>query len=167
MAKKLKLKVGSKIVEGGKAYKVTRVEKKKIKEIDQKIIHYEPYFKDSNNRSLICSIPESSLEDANIRKPVTAVVIKEILKSLSKKPKYTQPLNNLKAKEVLKTNGIRRTSKVLKNYWRAKIKNDGMLTKSEKDVFEEALQKLAEEVAMIQRTLPRTAETKILNALQR
>ena len=85
MDKRKKIRVGSKLVEMGKVYRVYKIEKSKTNGEVRKIIHYKPYFSKTNTNMLVCSIPEGSMDDANIRRPINIKDAREILRTLRKK----------------------------------------------------------------------------------
>lgn len=113
-------KVGDKLVERGKVYRIFKVEKKKTNGEIERVIHYCPYYKNSMNKTLICSIPESSLINSSIREPVSKKEIKELILNLSKKTRKASDLNTDQAKATLNLNDIHKTANILRRYWREK-----------------------------------------------
>jgi RNA polymerase-interacting CarD/CdnL/TRCF family regulator len=160
-----KLKVGQKLIERGKVYRIFKIEEKKLNGETRHIVHYKPYYKSSTDSSLVCSIPAESLERTNIRRPVTKDVIEELLEFLSKRIRSKVELDTLQAKDVLKLNDIQRSSRVLRRYWIAKKKREETLTKTQRDVIQIAIKRIVEEVAVVTGTSLTKAEEKIITAL--
>lgn len=165
MAKK-RLKVGSKLVEYGKVYRVFKVEKKRENGGVEKIIHFRPYFKTSIDSSLVCSIPEKSIDITNIRRPVSKDMVDEVLEFLSKRVRKKRELDTAKAKEELKLNDIQQSARVLRRYWKAKKRMGETLTKTQRDVIDMAISKILEEVAVVNGVSLVKAEEKIKTALE-
>lgn len=162
---KKSLRIGSKIVEKGKVYRVFKIDKKKLNGKTERIIHYRPFFKNQISQSFECSIPESNMEEANIRRPVSKKRARELMKSLSKGVRITKPLNVTKAKDALKLNDIEESIGILKRYWEVRSRDEDGFTKSKKDVLESAMNRVIEELALVNRVSPDTAEKRVKTAL--
>lgn len=158
-------KVGEKLIERGKVYRIFKIEEKRLNGEVRHIVHYKPFFKSSTDSSLVCSIPAESLEKTNIRRPVTKDVIEELLGFLAKRIRTNVELDALQAKDVLKLNDIQRSSRVLRRYWKAKKRRNETLTKTQKDVIQIAINRIVEEVAVVTGISLTKAEEKILTAL--
>lgn len=165
MGKTKRLKIGSKLIEKGKTYRVFKIKKKKIEDKYQRIIYYKPFFKNSLNESIVCSIPESSIINAHIRKPVSKDKIDEVLTVLSKRIRERQPLDIIKAKDILNSDDIFKTAKILKRYWKAQKREGEALSKSKKDVLNLAIDRIVEEVALVSGISLSKAKDKIIAAL--
>ena len=120
MTKSIKFKVGSKFIERGKVYRIFKIERHKYNGRTERIIHYCPYFKNSINKTLVCSIPESSLVASNIRTPIPKNEVGDVFSNLSKKIRHQKDLNADQAKITLDLNDIYKTADILKRYWRRK-----------------------------------------------
>ena len=71
----------------------------------------------------------------------------------------------VEAKVTLGGNDIYESVEILKIYWREKNKNEEGFTKAKKDILNLALEKIVEEVALIQKTSLEAARTAITKAL--
>jgi len=162
--KGMNLRVGNKLVEGGRVFRVFKIGKKKFNGKTDRVIHYRPLF-NKNINDFVCSVPETSLSEMNIRRPLSRKELKEILGSLSKKAGGLRINNDVEAKEVLKSNSAERVSKLIKTYWKKKDNVDEVFTKNKKDILEGGIEKLAEEVALSYRISPESAKEKILQQL--
>ncbi len=165
MTERKRLKIGSKIIEGGKVYRVFEIEEKKVNGKIEIIIHYQPHYTDVSNKTLVCSIPESSLKKINVRRPVSKKEMNELLGNLSKRSKKRNALEIVKAKSILSLNDIYKTVIVIKRYWREKKKEGDSFSKSKKDILDMAINKTVEEVALVTGISLSKAKDKIIIAL--
>ena len=165
MTERKRLKIGSKIIEGGKVYRVFEIEEKKVNGKIEIIIHYQPHYTDISNKTLVCSIPESSLKKINVRRPVSKKEMNELLGGLSKRSKKRNALEIVKAKSILSLNDIYKTVIVIKRYWREKKKEGDSFSKSKKDILDMAINKTVEEVALVTGISLSKAKDKIIIAL--
>ena len=69
------IRVGSKLIEGGRVYKIFKIE--------EEIIYYKPYFSKKADTSMICSIPKHNLSSTLIREPLSKKDIQIFLKGLA------------------------------------------------------------------------------------
>ena len=168
MPDKKSLKVGDKIVEIGHVYWIFKTETSKNKDGDKiKTIFFKSYYKNKNNRTVISSIPAQNIKKANIRKPLKKAKLKKLLTEFPKKPESLEPLNLVKARDTLKLNSPKETMKVLRKIWIEKKERGNQLTKSKKDVYELALNRLQEEIAFVDKISLKKAREKINNSLNK
>jgi len=161
-----KLRVGNKLIEGGRVYKVFKITFLENEGRKERIIHYKPHYQDSNYGSLVCSIPECNLVDTDKRMPVSKREILDILKYLSKRSNRKNEVDAVDAKSVLSLNDFHETAKVLKGFWREKIKKDVNFTKTKSDVLQRAIDNMVEEVALVFGISTDNAKQKINLALK-
>ncbi|KKR30148.1 MAG: hypothetical protein UT61_C0012G0018 [Candidatus Woesebacteria bacterium GW2011_GWA1_39_8] len=166
MTKSKKLKVGDKFIERGKVYRIFKIEKATYEGKTERLIHYCPHYKNSLNKTLVCSIPESSLIISNIRTPIPKKEITELLGRLAKRSKKKKVYDVDEAKLTLNLNDIYKTADVLRKYWRKKNKDIESFTKVQKDVLEMAMNRLVEEVALVKGLSLTDAEDKIITTLK-
>lgn len=157
MNKGSKFKKGNKLIEMGKVYKVFKIE--------EKIMYYRPYFINSTNNTLICSIPEKNIYPNDLRKPVSKKELDEILIYLSEKPKRDIEYDTLKAQIDLKLNDIYETAKVLRLCVRERNKEGKNYTKTKKDVLNNAIEMMVEEVALVFEISLEEAQQKIKSSV--
>lgn len=166
MNQKYKYRVGSRVVEGGKVYRIFKIEEKKKNGKIRRILHYRPFFKEISDSTLVCSIPENSLDISNIRRPISKEAVGKMMTQLAKKGEVKTQIDHNIAKELLNSNDVYKVSKVVRKYWKEKRSNESEFTKNKKDILENAVGKIVEEVALAYKVSLKTAEEKIKLALQ-
>lgn len=164
--KKRKIRVGSKIIEGGKVYRVFKIKKVKSDGESDRIIFYKPYFKDDINRTVVCSIPESSLIDTHIRSPITKIEVDEVFIELSRRIRGENQIDVTKDKTDLILNDIDVTVQLIRRYWREKTVNTDGFSKTKRDFLERAVDIVAQEVAVVKNTSLENAVDKVFSALE-
>jgi len=148
MKKKNIFKVGDKIVEFGRIYRIFKIERQKSDK-DQKVVFFRPYFRSKENATLVYSIPVDSINKTSIRKPLDRKELKELLKKLSRRVNIEVPVNTGEMKETLSLNDPYKTARILKGFWIEKNDESTNFTKSKKDAFEMTMGCLLEEAAFI------------------
>ena len=160
-------KVGDKIINFNKVYRIFKIIKQKGEDKKEKIISFRPYFRTKDKRSLTFSIPVTSIDKTNIRKPMSKKELKQLLSELSKTSNIKTPIDIIKTREQLSLNDPDIHVQILKCLW--KEKNDGTtnFTKIKSDVLGLAIEFLTEEVALVSGVSLKKAEKKIKTALKR
>ena len=161
------IKIGSKIIEGGTAYEVFKIEKSKKGNGDTTLVYYRPYFNISNNSDIVCSIPEHNISPPEMRKPSSKIEIEEVFVYLSKKSNGNIEVDIMKSKDILRQNSLTQTAEVLKEVFREKKSKGEEFSKSKKDLLEASISKMVEEIALVYRVSLATAEKKISSALDK
>jgi len=166
MISQKKLKVGDKIIDGGQVFRIFKIEKTTTEDgNDDKLLHFRPFFKIGENSDYECTIPLSSLEEAEIRMPLSLKEAKDLVKTLAKKSK--NPFSDInEAKDLLKTNDPKDIVAIIRKLSEEQRKNADNFTKSKKDVLKAAFEKLDQEIAIANKTTLEKARTKIEGALQ-
>jgi len=160
-------KIGDKIIEFGQVFRIFKIETRKDSEGNtDRILHFRPYFKSSDNKGMVCSIPEQSIKDTNIRRPVSKETIKELIVTLSTKPKQVIETDVNTLKEILGQNDPFETARVLRTLHIERTTSE-TFTKSKRDMFELATSRLVEEVALVVDMAIEKADTKIRAALSK
>jgi RNA polymerase-interacting CarD/CdnL/TRCF family regulator len=165
--KRAKFKVGDRIVEAGRVFRIFKVRNEKNGEgkVD-KVIYFKPQFK-KNNNSLTCSIPVKNATEARIRKPITKKEFKEIMKTLSKKTRVRGKVNTSSLKDRLNKNNAKITAQVLKKLWVDKNNENTSFSPTKKRVYKKALRNLSEELAWLNKIKVKTAKDKIKSRLEK
>ena len=166
MSNNKRLKVGNKLIEQGKVHRIFKITEKKIDGKKVRIIHFKPYFKNAINNSLVCSIPEPSIKDTNLRSLVSKDDVKVVLAKLAKRSKRTKPIDNNEAGDILKLNNIKKTVQLARKFWSEKNNEDINFTKRKKDILEDSIMCIAQEIACVLNIPLNKAEEKINSALQ-
>lgn len=165
---KRKLRVGDKILEFGQVFRVFKIENKKNGNGEpERTIHFRPYFKSNDNKGMTCSIPEDSLGQTNIRRPISLETARSLIEKLSQKPKGEMSTDVDSIKQTLGQNDPHETARVVRSLWVEKLDGEITFTKSKKDMFELATSRLVEEVAYVIKTPPENAYSKIKAALEK
>ena len=167
MSDKKQLKVGDKLVDFGQVFRIFKIEKKKNSDGEEdRILHFRPFFKSDDNKGMVCSIPESSLQNTNMRRPITKDAVQQIVDRLKHKPKNNVSTDVDSVKQVLSANDPHQTVEMVRTLWIEQVTSESF-TKSKKDVFELATLCLVEEVALASNTTPDKAHDKLTSTLKR
>ncbi|KKQ52750.1 hypothetical protein A2865_04120 [Candidatus Woesebacteria bacterium RIFCSPHIGHO2_01_FULL_39_17] len=159
--------VGTKLIDGGVVYIVYKILKEKLQDKEERIIHYKPYFKNVYNSTLVCSIPESSILNTDLRIPASKKEIKELLFYLSVKLRKNKELDLDDASAILSLNNISDAAYVIRKFWKESLKKGVDFKKSKKDLLKKAINMIIEEVALVTKTSPDSARENITTALNR
>lgn len=164
---KIKFRVGDRIVEAGRVYRIFKVRKKENGEgKEERVIFFKPQFK-KNNNGLVCSIPAKNAVDARIRKPVTKKKFRELMDILGKKVKKYNKVNTSSLKDKLNKNNPKTTTYVLRKLWIDKNNEDTSFSPTKRRVYKKALRNLSEELAWLNDTTVRKARSKIKETLKK
>lgn len=161
-------KVGDKIVDYGQVYRIFKIKKDKVfsgKKED--CIFYKPYFKTDKNQSLVYSIPESNIEEANLRKPVSKKKIKETLKILGKKSNGENKVTLKEAGKYFRENDPVETARLLRLLWIEKQNEEKKLATRKKSMYQDAMRHLVEEMSVVQKIGLRKARKKIKRRIKK
>lgn len=157
-----KFKVGDRIVQGGRVYRIFKVRKRKSREgEEERIIYFKPHFKNKMDNGLICSVPAKSIKDTDIRKPANKKELKEITDKLAEKTNKNGKIDLSELKEELTENVPKKTAKVLKAVWRDKNNENTSFSPSKKKVFRSALRSISEELAYANKINLDTAKKRV------
>ena len=159
-------RVGDKIVEFGQVFNIFQIKnQRKADGKFEKVVFFRPYFKINNASNIICSIPLSNIEKTEIRKPISAKELKILFKRLKKVNNNNISLSIIRAKELLKSDSPLKMIKLLRILYKEKKTQPDSFSKSKKDVFDSAMDKLIQEFALVSRITPDKAREKITFAL--
>jgi RNA polymerase-interacting CarD/CdnL/TRCF family regulator len=168
MSNKRKFKVGDKIVDHGQIYRIFKVKKVKgFNDKKGKHLFYKQYFKREKDQSLICSIPESNVNKANLRRPASKKKIRETLRLLKKKPNGETKVSVADAAAFFKENDPREIARLLRLLWVEKQDKDKPFATRKKIIFKNAMRYLTEEISLVQKIGLKKARQKIRRRLKR
>lgn len=168
MGNKRKLKVGDKIVDHGQIHRIFKIKKTKgFNRKTEKHLFYRQYFKRDKDRSLVCSIPESSVDEANLRRPASKKKIKETLGLLSKKPNGEARVTVAEANSFFKENDPKEIARLLRLLWTEKQDKDRNFPTRKKIIYQNAMRYLTEEISLVQKINLKKARKKIRRRLKR
>ena len=168
MSEDKRLKVGDKLVDFGQVFRIFKIETKENSDGEiERILHFRPFYKTGDYKGMVCSIPENSLANTKIRRPVSKETASEIVKKLKNKPEESMATDIDTVKQILGNNDPHETMRVVRSMWIEKIKTDTTFTKSKSDIFELAIYHLAEEIALVTNASPDTVHKKVKNTLEK
>lgn len=160
------LKVGDKIIKRNKVYNIFKIEKNKIADHIETIIHFKPYFITEINKTLILSIPLNCIDRTDIRLPFSKTELVKILAALSKNLEEEATIDVSSAKETLSLNNPYRTVEVLRRLWLEKSDKSVSFTPGKEEVFKLAINQLIEEVAYVGNCSLKKAKNRMQKALK-
>ncbi len=158
MKNKQELKVGDKIVEQGQVFRIFKIQKETI--------FYKPYFCVKGETSFTCSIPAENVDKTKIRNPISLADLKTLTEKLKIKNKTQDCPNADDAKELLKSDDPIETVVVLRTLWEEKERSPENFSRSKKEIFELAMERLVQEFALVSRISLEKARERIDLALQ-
>lgn len=168
MNDKRQFKVGDKVVDFGQVYMIYKIKKdKNLEGKKEDCIYYKPYFKSEKNQSLVCSIPKSSVEEANLRKPAPRKKISKVLKLLGQGLNGETTINITKASTYLKESDPVETARLLKLLWLEKQDEEKKLSTRKRTMYQDAMRYLVEEIAVVQNISLKKAREKISRRLKK
>jgi RNA polymerase-interacting CarD/CdnL/TRCF family regulator len=161
-----KLKKGDYIVRFGVVHQISKIENITNSEGKKdKILYFEPKYKNRRNDTLRLSIPLSSLDKTTIRLPFSKTEMREELKFLRQSDFQRIPFNGLQVKRIISTNQLRDLSRVLKTLWEEKRDETRNFTISKRNTFKMVIQRFQQEVAFVLNLSLDEALEKITSAL--
>lgn len=166
------LKKDDVIIRFGIPYKIFKVEeielepeKKDEEPRKDKVIHFEPIYKDRRNETLRLSIPMSGFEKTTIREPINKTSMREELKFLRKGDYQRTPFNRTKVKRMINSNHIHDVARVLKTLWEENRDEDRNYTISKRNTFKMVFRRFHHEAAHVLEMTLDEAEDKVKTAL--
>jgi len=159
----ISLNVGNRIVDSDQIYVIFKIDEGKI--------YYRPI--DNSKSGCTGSIPTNNLVQACIRPLMTKSEVKNFLKNLPKEKPLEAPLstnskinNGAFLKEIIYLNNPNKTVKLLV-YLSALRKSLGKLSYSDQSVFDQGLNHLVDEIAIVAETPVEKVREKVLKAIER
>ena len=161
-------KLGDKIIDAGFAYRIFEIKQStNLNGNEEKFIFYEPYFENEDSNSITCSIPITSIEKTCIRKPISKKGLEDMLSILSESPNGEKnQVNTTVFREVLRSNDAQKTAEIVKLLWMDKEDELTNFSRQKRDVFQQAMKRLTEEIALVAEISLAEAQEKIKEALE-
>lgn len=156
-------KVGDKIVENGRVYKIFKIENGS--EQDEVTIYFRPVFDEGTG--LIGSIPVENIDDGEFRDPATVSEVNSTLKVLSKKGPSELRVDTDEMDDKLKENDIQASAQVANLLWIDKKNEDTSFSPTKRRLFKKAIRTVSEEYANAKDTSLEKAEEKIRSYLNK
>lgn len=149
MTKNSKISVGDPLVRFSTIYEVFEIKEKKLQDAVRRIVFYKQVYALRQNDTLVCSIPEDSLDKTNIRQPLPESEIDQLLNDLSNPEVEQISFKRNSAAKRLNDNVAQEIVRVIKNLW-VDMQNEGRnFSMSKKSTFVAARKRLAQEVAYV------------------
>lgn len=160
MASDYSINVGDKIIDYDQIHVVFK--------ITEDIVHYESFVQNDKNKSLQSSISLKNFKKAGIRFLMTKKEVKEFLENLNTQTALDIPVNvnkNNNLKEYLYLNDPLKTGQLLKFLWERR--ELPTYTKSDQALFDQAINHLSKEIAVVNNISQEKAKSKILDILKK
>lgn len=159
MLKNTDFKVGDKIIDCGRVYRIFKVE--------EETIYFKPHYTIKESRDCVCSIPLQNLHLTKIRRPYKPETMEKLYDRLTSDKHVEKPVNLDKAKEELRKNNLKNLIKIMKGLWAEKYDEEITFTKSRKDMLSQSLRRMSEEFALINKIKISDAEVEIEKTLDK
>lgn len=160
-------KVKDFIIEFGKAFKITKIEKANKANNHDPLIHYQSYFVTPKQHKLFCTIPLSKIELTSSRKPISAKRARSILRSLAVSAQPLDTLTPVEPEDVLLLNNISQTSAMVKTFWAEKQDPEKSFPSSKDTLYQNGLNQMTEELAVVLGSNYNDMRNKVLRALKK
>ena len=167
MINNLIFKKGDILIDFGKAYKVSDIKNQlNLSGKKEQYVIYKPCFASGFNNTLICSIPISSLSDANIRKPLKKHELSGLLNFENEGFDDGIEQDGMKTDKILQSNDPIKISKLLKKLWVSKTDIKNKPNRTCQKICNEAIAMLSQEIAIVYNITEEQAEEKLLSRLK-
>ena len=167
MPKKKTYKVGDKIVDYGKVFRIFKVKKEKNSDGEvERVIYFKPYYREKRTPSFVCSIPLKNIEKTEIRKPLSADEVKLLFRKLKRRKKLEEHTDISKTKELLRGNDPVNNVNLIRILWIEKKHKAEYFSKNKRDVFNSAIDRFAQEFALVKGVSLKKAKERVHLALQ-
>ena len=167
MAKDINFKVGDKIVDSGQVFRIFKIKKQKNDDGElERVVYFKPYYPNTKNSGVICSIPLKNIEKTEIRKPLSTDEVKRLFRKLKKRKKFEENTDINKTKELLKGNDPVTNVDLIRILWIEKKHNAEYFSKNKRDVYNLAIDRFAQEFALVKGLSLEKAKERVHLALQ-
>ena len=167
MSKKKTYKVGDKIVDYGQVFRIFKIKKQKNEDGElERVVYFKPYYPDSKNSGVICSIPFKNIEKTEIREPLSADEVKSLFRKLKRRKKFEESTDISKTKELLRSNDPGSNVDLIRILWIEKKHKAEYFSKNKRDVFNLAIDRFAQEFALVKGLSIEKARERVHLALQ-
>jgi RNA polymerase-interacting CarD/CdnL/TRCF family regulator len=163
--KKGQYQVGDILVRFGKLYKIFKIKNIEAEGKEQKYLFYRLIFKTNYRQDVICSIPLANIEKTNIRRPLDIGQFKKFIKDLSKDIQ-DKKIDVNKEKSIVYSEDLEEKSNLLSRLWCLKQDKEKNFNSSMKNLSQEVVNSVVEELAYLFDITVKEAEEKIYLNLQ-
>jgi len=161
------LKIGDKIIDFGRVYRVFKISKQQDPQGEERLIHFRPLYRKNNNQDLVCTIPERNLPQTTIRRPLSKKVIREGLDKFSLFSVPSGLINFDQTKRVTSMNDFFAMVDLAKDLYYSRKGENKEFTVSQKRVFNSLVGRVSEEAAFVLKQKPDQVKKKIDLLLRR
>lgn len=167
MTKNKNYRVGDKIVDYGKIFRIFKVIREKNSDGEiERVIYFKPYYREKGSPNVICSIPLKNIEKTELRKPISADEVKILFRKLKRRKKIEEPTDINKAKELQKSNDPANNVDLIRILWVEKKDKAEYFSKNKRDVFNFAVDRFAQEFALVKGLSIKKAKERVFLALR-
>lgn len=168
MSQASEFKVGDKLVRFSSVYTITDIKEEQRGEDDEpeKVLYFEPLFKNNRNETLVCSIPVDNVSKTNIRRPLSKEKIDELMEELANNTVEKMSYKRNTVRKRVNENEAGELVRIIKNLWIEKTDEDRNFTVTKRNLFRKALKKFAQEVAYVRDMELEEARQLILDTLE-
>jgi RNA polymerase-interacting CarD/CdnL/TRCF family regulator len=167
MINNIHFKKGDILIDFGKAYIVSEIKNQKNFEgITEPFIIYKPWLDDWPDRSLVCSIPMSSLSSSNMRRPLKKVEINNLLNLTNDKVEFSKFHDDVKFDEILQSNDLVKIIKLLIRLWVPVKDQTNKTSKTRRRTCSDAIEILSLEIGIVYNIPREKAEQLLLSKLE-
>jgi RNA polymerase-interacting CarD/CdnL/TRCF family regulator len=161
------LKIGDKIIDFGRVYRVFKISKSKSSQGKTRLIYFRPFYRKNNNQDLVCTIPEDNLSETNIRRPLSKKAIREGLAKFSLFSVPSGLINFDQTKRITSMNDFFAMVDLAKDLYYSRKGENKEFTVSQKRVFNSLIGRVSEEAAFVLAQKPDQVKKKIDLLLRR
>lgn len=155
-------------IDFGQAFKITKIENTSDSQGQPlTLVHYQNYFTLKNQQPMYCTIPLSQLTSTNKRKPIGPKAAHLLLKDLNSISSPASEENPIEFEDTLQQNDIYQTAFLVKTYWQIKHDSDLEFSSSKDELYQNGLNQISEELAVVLGTSIKDMRQKILHSLRK
>ncbi len=166
MAKASKFQIGDKLVRFNSLYTIIDIQNRQQNGVSEEILVFEPLHKNTQNETLICTIPASNISKTNIRRPLSDEELEVFFEDLADTTVEELSFKPNAVDKILNENHALDLAKVLKNLWIDKTDESKSFTANKKQLFQIVIKKLSQEVAFVMNITAEEAQAKIIEILE-
>ena len=161
------LKIGDKIIDFGRVYRIFKISQTKTLQGKKRLIYFRPFYRKNNNQDLVCTIPEESLSQTNIRRPLSRKALKEGLEQFSFYSTPSGMINFDQTKKITSLNDFSAMVDLAKDLYFSRKGENKEFTVSQKRIFDSLIGRVCEEAALVLGQEPDWVKKKIDLLLRR
>ncbi len=166
MTKVSKFRIGDKLVRFNSLYTITDIQQRQQNGVSEEVLVFEPLHKNTQNETLICTIPASNISKTNIRRPLSDEELEVFFENLADTTVEELSFKPNVVDKIFNENHVLDLAKILKNLWIEKTDETKSFTANKRQLFQMVMKKLSQEVAFVMNITIEEAQTKIIEILE-